>query len=82
MVFSLFSSITVIAIFALDDEFDGCAFETDNTWGIVWPNTQRGSSSEQRCPGGADVLGIFGIIRSRESMHAHLYYFRQCYSIL
>ena len=39
-------------------DFDGCSYEIDNTWGIAWPNTQRGLSSEQRCPGGADVLGI------------------------
>ena len=45
--------------FDIGDEFrDGCPYEIDDIWGIVWPNTPRGSSSEQRCPGGIEVLGI------------------------
>ena len=52
-------------MFTLAVDFDGCPYEIDNTWGIVWPNTQRDSSNEQRCPGGADVLGI-GRIKPNE----------------
>lgn len=35
--------------------FDGCAYEVDNVWGISWPNTLKGSTTTQVCPGGVNV---------------------------
>ena len=39
-------------------DFDGCSSEVDNVWYIHWPNTQRGTTSIELCPGGQAVLGM------------------------
>ena len=36
---------------------DGCPFETDPTWEVLWPNTPPDTTSIQRCPGGLESLG-------------------------
>lgn len=44
--------------------FDGCTSEIDNIWSIQWPNTQRGTTIAESCPGGETVLGMYILIIS------------------
>ena len=37
--------------------FDGCPFEMDVNWLIMWPNTPRNTTSIQSCSGGLESLG-------------------------
>ena len=38
-------------------EFDGCSSEVDAVWNIKWPNTLRGATALQLCPGGQTAIG-------------------------
>jgi hypothetical protein len=46
-------------------DFDGCSSEVDNIWYIQWPNTLRGTTSIESCPGGQAVLGMYYIYISQ-----------------
>ena len=39
-------------------DFDGCPSEVDSIWYIQWPNTLRGTTSIESCPGGQAVQGM------------------------
>lgn len=43
----------------LNAAFYGCSSEVDDTWYIEWPNTLRGATSIQLCPGGQAAIGIY-----------------------
>ena len=35
-----------------------CLQEVDGKWNISWPHATRGQMIQQKCPGGAESLGI------------------------
>lgn len=51
--------------------FDGCPFETDLTWLIVWPNTPRSTTSTQSCPGGLESMGTYRKISAMSCVGAN-----------
>ena len=40
------------------DTFTGCYPENDTQWDIRWPTAERGEEVIQKCPGGAESLGM------------------------
>ena len=51
-------TIAVALHFSILTEFTGCPYETDDVWGIIWPNTPGGTVNTQPCPGGVDAVGM------------------------
>ncbi|XP_065913065.1 hemicentin-1-like isoform X2 [Dysidea avara] len=41
-----------------EDTFTGCYPENDTQWDIRWPTAERGEEVIQKCPGGAESLGL------------------------
>ena len=38
-----------------------CLREVDEEWNITWPTTDRGQLARQKCPGGAESVGMYGL---------------------
>ena len=36
-----------------------CLRETDVDWNITWPTTESGQMVRQKCPGGAESIGMY-----------------------
>ena len=36
-----------------------CLRETDVYWNITWPTTDSGQMVRQKCPGGAESIGMY-----------------------
>ena len=36
-----------------------CLRETDIDWNITWPTTDSGVTVRQKCPGGAESIGMY-----------------------
>ena len=39
-----------------------CLRETDMDWNITWPTTDSGQTVRQKCPGGAESIGMYSFI--------------------
>ena len=38
-----------------------CLRETDVDWNITWPTTDSGQTVRQKCPGGAESIGMIAL---------------------
>ena len=48
-----------------------CLQEVDIDWNISWPLTTMGQVVVQKCPGGAESLGMY--VYSRRFMYVHIF---------